>query len=402
MNAGGFDLTYCSNIHAGESWPQVRDALASALPRVRELMGWEGPFGIGLRLSGAAARDLEEPDALARFRAFLRSGGYYVPTINGFPYGAFHGTRVKERVYLPDWRSPERIDYTNRLARLLATLSADAGRTEANISTVPGAFRSTIESSSDAEAIALSMLRHATYLKRLREQTGVTISLAIEPEPACHMETVDDAIGFFREFLRSSRLIESASAAEGVSLDLDDVVRHLGMCLDACHMAVEFEDPADAVRRLAAEDIRIFKVQLSSALRLARRAGDPPASSVLGRFAEDTYLHQVVTSHEGALVRYVDLPDALEAEDAAAGAEWRVHFHVPIFLHQMGGFETTQPYLASMLRVLQETRACRCLEVETYTWDVLPPEYRTSDVTTAIARELKWVREKIGSYQPSR
>ena len=391
---GRFDLTYCSNIHAGESWDQVSSNLTSSLPRIREQLDFGGRFGIGLRLSAAAARDLEAPEALAGFRAFLADGDYYVPTINGFPYGAFHGTRVKERVYLPDWRSDERVDYTNRLARLLAILAADRGETEATISTVPGAFRSEVKSAVDVEAMAARMLNHAAYLKRLHAETGVRITLAIEPEPACYIETIDDAIGFFRDYLFNPQLTAAAGRDAGMTLSPDDVARYVGACLDTCHMAVEFEDPGTAFERLREAGVGVYKVQLSSALRLAGAAADAPRA-LLGRFADDTYLHQVVTSGDAGLTRYTDLPEALDAaERNATGAreEWRVHFHVPIFLEAMSGFDTTQGYLRSVLEDLDRTGACRCLEVETYTWDVLPAEYRTTDVCTAIARELRWVR----------
>jgi len=144
MLAGGaFHLTYCSNIHPGESWPEVRAALGATLPAVRARLQVEGPLGIGLRLSAAAAEELERAESLEEFRDFLRRGNYYVFTINGFPYGAFHGTRVKERVYLPDWRDPARIHYSDRLARILAALMDGGPDVTGTISTVPGAFRPT-------------------------------------------------------------------------------------------------------------------------------------------------------------------------------------------------------------------------------------------------------------------
>jgi sugar phosphate isomerase/epimerase len=391
---GRFDLTYCSNIHAGESWAQVLANLTSSLPRIREQLALDGPFGIGLRLSAAAAHDLERPEALAGFRTFLRDGDYYVPTINGFPFGKFHGTRVKEQVYLPDWRSDERVDYSNRLARLLAVLAADRGETDASISTVPAAFRGEVRSPGDVTAMAARMLNHAAYLKRLHAESGVRIALAIEPEPACYIETVDDAIGFFRDYLFDPQLTAAAGREAGISLSPDEVRRYIGTCLDTCHMAVEFEDPRLAFERLHDAGISVYKVQLSSALRLTGEAAAAPRA-LLGRFADDTYLHQVVTAGAAGLTRYVDLPEALDAAErdgTGAREEWRVHFHVPIFLDAMSGFDTTQGYLRSVLEDLDRTGACRCLEVETYTWDVLPAEYRTTDVCTAIARELRWVR----------
>src|SRR5262245_19127378 len=195
-----FHLSYCSNIHPGETWYEVSAVLASSLPRVRALLDHRGPFGVGLRLSAQAAKTLEQPEELGAFRRFLRDGDYYVLTINGFPYGAFHGQRVKEQVYRPDWREDARLDYTNRLARLLSELMKDRADIEGSVSTVPGAFRSEIAGATDEASIALRMLQHAAELVSIREQTGVTVTLAIEPEPACYIETIDDAIRFFEAY----------------------------------------------------------------------------------------------------------------------------------------------------------------------------------------------------------
>lgn len=396
MKLGDSHLTYCSNIHAGERWDDVSAALAAALPAVRRHLSHQGPLAIGLRLSAAAASTLEDAGPLEAFRGFLADGDFYVPTINGFPYGAFHGTRVKERVYAPDWRDPARLDYSNRLARLLATLAQDAGLSTASVSTVPGAFRPLVESQSDVAAMAKNLLAHAVYLKRLRDRTGVTVTLAIEAEPACFIETTTEAVTFICEQLLNADALAAASADAGVALTEADVRRHVGVCLDACHMAVEFEDAAAALSLMHRAGISLGKVQLSAALQVheGRTSGGPHA--LLTPFAEDTYLHQVVIDTPGGLQRHTDLPDALAARaPTAADGEWRVHFHVPIFLAEMSGFATTQPYLAQLLRLLQQQEIATCLEVETYTWDVLPPEYRTTDVCTAIARELTWARNQL-------
>jgi len=392
---GRFHLSYCSNIHPGETWHEVSAVLASSLPRVRALLDHRGPFGIGLRLSAQAARTLEQPEELDAFRRFLRAGDYYVLTINGFPYGAFHGQRVKEQVYRPDWREDARLDYTNRLARLLSELLKDRTDIEGSVSTVPGAFRSEINSREDVTAMATRMIRHAAELVSIRERTGVTITLAIEPEPACYIETVEDAIRFFQEYLFNAALVRQAAGPAHAALTVEDVRRHIGLCFDACHMAVEFEEPGAAIDRLTAAGIRICKVQISSALRVD--PADPNALRALDAFAEGTYLHQVVERSLAGITRYVDLPEAIAAARAAAvdSGEWRVHFHVPIFLAAMQQFGTTQPQLAATIAALKHRASCSYLEVETYTWDVLPPEYRTTDVCTAIARELSWVRAQL-------
>lgn len=392
MRAGGdFHLTYCSNIHAGESWSQVSTALATWLPRIRRALRETGPFGIGLRLSAAAAETLERPEEMATFRAFLESGNYYVFTINGFPYGAFHGTRVKEQVYLPDWRDPLRVEYSDRLARILSTLLQGHDGIDGTVSTVPGAFRATSRRRADAKAIARGILRHAASLREIHDRTGRTIRLALEPEPACFLESIADAVDFFDRYLLDDTTVREAG------LDSDLVRRHVGLCLDTCHMAVEFEDPADAFRRLAAAGIRVAKVQVSSAIRVASPSDNPDALAALHRFADDVYLHQVVACHGSGCDRHTDLPEALASAQTAAADEWRVHFHVPLFLETLPPLDTTQAYVREVLALLRQNGACPYLEVETYTWDVLPEEYRTTDVSQAIARELQWVREQLGS-----
>lgn len=382
MKVRGFDLTYCSNIHAGESWDEMSGALAGALPSIRRHLKVDGPFGIGLRLSARALEQLRQPKTLDEFVTFLRDGDYYVPTINGFPFGTFHGQRVKEQVYLPDWRVPARLEYSNHLASLLAELLAKRGLDRGSVSTVPGAFKGHMRTRDDKGAIVMNLLEHARHLARLRDATGVTITLAIEPEPACFIETTTEAIEFFQKYLFNER------AAYECGVTVDQVRSHIGICFDACHMAVEFEDYAAALAALDRAGISVPKFQISSALR----ATDELGRDALKRFAEDTYLHQVVKRSNGSLTRHVDLPEAL-AEDA--GEEWRVHFHVPVFARSLGALDTTQPELERVLELVKTRRDRPCLEVETYTWDVLPAQYRTTDMTEAIARELQWTRERL-------
>ena len=367
------------------------------MPRVRALLGHHGPMAIGLRLSARAAETLSQPRTLDAFRHFLADGDYYVPTVNGFPYGTFHGARVKERVYLPDWKDPARIEYSNTLASLLAKLLATRPDIEGSVSTVPGAYRTTVAGDEDRRAIASSILQHAAFLNRLRTESGRTIVLAIEPEPACMIETVDDVLAFFDRYLFNETIVADAARQSRDGLTVDAVRRHIGICFDACHMAVEFEDPAAAFERVRGAGIRVGKVQLRSALRFTdlHRAENLEALQV---FAEDTYLHQVVQRRAVGLIRFPDLPLALAAaqtESPAPGDEWRVHFHVPIFLDRAGPFRTTQSYLAQVIGLAGADDVTPCLEVETYTWDVLPPHLRTADLCSAIARELSWVRSTL-------
>ena len=398
MRIGAGHLTYCTNIHPGETWPEIRDNLERHLLRVRDLVAPGAPFGIGLRLSAAAADTLAQEGHLAAFRAFLHANDLYVFTINGFPYGAFHRIRVKEDVYKPDWRDERRLAYTDRLATLLAALLPADMDVEGSISTVPGAFKPEIRSPIDVARMAEQMLRHAAHLVRLREKTGRTICLALEPEPFCFIETVEETAAFFESHLFSSAAIERLSDATGLSRRAaeESLHRHLGVCLDLCHAAVEFEMPHAALARLDAAGIRIVKMQLSAGLRVARV--DETILGALRPFAEDVYLHQVVERSAAGLKRYPDLGEAFAGlGDGMGEREWRIHFHVPIFREDLGAFSTTQPFMRQILAAHRDKPISAHLEVETYTWDVLPREHRGTDVVTDIAREIAWAQRELGA-----
>jgi sugar phosphate isomerase/epimerase len=394
-------LGYCTNIHPGESWPEIRAALMRHLPGVKVRAAPAAPMGVGLRLSADAAATLAtEPAALAWLRDFLAAEDLYVFTLNGFPFGRFHGARVKQGAYQPDWRHPERLAYTDRLAGLLDLLlpPGEAG----SISTVPGGFRDLAGRPEALEAVAEMLLRHAAHLVALRERTGRTIALALEPEPMCLLETVEEAARFFEEHLFTRRAAARLAdlAGLGVAAAEEAARRHLGLCYDVCHAAVEFEDPAASLARLGRSGIGVPKLQLSSALRIPRV--DAAAIERLRRFDDGVYLHQVVERRaDGRLIRHLDLPDAFAAfarEGAAqAGREWRIHVHVPLFREEAGEFGTTQGILREILALHRDRPVSPHLEVETYTWDVLPAELRDMPIEAAIARELAWVREELAA-----
>jgi sugar phosphate isomerase/epimerase len=384
-------LTYCTNIHAGETWPEVLAGLRTHLPPIKAAVAPGQPLGVGLRLSAEAAEGLDEPAAFAEFEAFLDEGGYYVYTINGFPYGAFHGQRVKEGAYRPDWSQAPRLTYTNRLANLLARL-LPAGMT-GSVSTVPGTFKPWAEGAVDA--IADNLARHVAHLVALEARTGKTVVLALEPEPFCLLETIEETIAFFEQKIFAPAASDRVSALTGLTTAAaaEALRRHIGVCYDVCHAAVEFEDPRASIAALRAAGIQIAKLQLSSALRIP--SVDANTSERLGPFDEPVYLHQVVERRGGELRRYLDLPEALEGIGEAQGNEWRIHFHVPIFLEELEAFSTTQEFLRAILSQHRDQPISQHLEVETYTWDVLPPRQREVEVSAAIARELAWVKERL-------
>lgn len=396
MKAGGAHLTYCTNIHPGERWDEIRVNLERFLPEVKRRVSPDAPFGVGLRLSDVAARALSEPGELGAFKAFLAAQDLYVFTLNGFPYGPFHGSRVKDAVYLPDWRDPARLEYTNRLANLLVQLAPPGLDTHATISTVPGAFKSSVTSGEVVAQVVEQFLRHAAHLVDLERATGRRIVLALEPEPCCLLETVAETVAFFREHLHA----EAAAARLGTLTGLDVAAaslalrRHLGVCLDLCHAAVEFEDPRACVAQLEEAGIAIAKMQVTAGLRIP--AVSDALVEALGRYDDQVYLHQVVERSARGLRRYPDLGDAVAARTwLEAASEWRVHFHVPVFLEVLDPFESTQAFVREVLARHRERPCTTQLEVETYTWTVLPPQHRAHRVEDAIARELEWVRGEL-------
>ena len=388
-------LTYCTNIHAADHWPDVLAGLRRHLPEIKREFAPDRPMGVGLRLSASAADALGDPSAFADLRDLLDDGGYYVFTINGFPYGAFHGEKVKEGAYRPDWSDPARLAYTDTLANLLAELLPDG--TDGSVSTVPGTFKPWLDGSGGiVDAIADNLIRHAAHLVKLREATGTTIALAIEPEPYCLLETIAETVSFFERHLFGATAEALLADLAGLSRDsaASALRRHLGVCYDVCHAAVEFEDPGESIAALRHAGIAVAKLQLSSALRIPRVG--PTTRDQLNPFDEPVYLHQVVERRDGALTRYVDMPDALARAREAEGAEWRIHFHVPVFLDELKDFGTTQHFLREVLAIHRESPISEQLEVETYTWDVLPERYRNVGVGAAIARELAWVKDQLG------
>ena len=401
LPSGPVHLTYCTNVHRGESWADIFAALQRHLPAVKHQTSPHSPLGVGLRLSAIAAEALETPAELDSLRRFLADEELYVFTINGFPYGPFHGERVKEQVYAPDWRAPERLAYTDRLASLLASLlPGDQPGLTGSVSTVPGAFLDAASCLGACEAIAEALLRHAAHLVALERRTGRCITLALEPEPMCLMETTAEAVGFFEGHLFTTQAAARLAALSGCAPSHAETLlrRHLGLCLDVCHAAVEFETPTESLDLLRAAGVAVMKLQLSSALVVPRM--DAAAAAMLRRFDDGVYLHQVVERGPDGLARFLDLPDALTAwhNGAKHGQEWRVHCHVPVFHDApLGCFATTQPTLLDMLARQRDSGISPHLEIETYTWDVLPPELRTGGLDAAIAREIAWVRDRLAA-----
>ena len=400
---GGFHLTYCTNIHPGERWSEVFANLEKYVPVLKARLAPGQPFGIGLRCSDVAARELLEGDALAQFQTWLTQQDLYIFTLNGFPYGGFHHQVVKDQVYAPDWSKQERLDYTLRLVKILAALLPEG--IDGGISTLPLSYKPWLTGDKATRELVLrSGSMHlalvAAEMASIREETGKLLHVDLEPEPDGLIENAAEVIDFFKEWLLP---IGGACLAErlGISQQLAEarLLDHVRVCYDTCHFAVEYEDPGSVFARLQAAGIRIGKIQISAAVRVILPE-DSQRSMVVERlrpFAESTYLHQVIERRlDGTFHHYPDLITALPHLEQSTAQEWRTHFHVPIFIRDYQILHSTQDDIVAVLDLLRTNHACKHLEIETYTWDVLPKEMKI-DLLASIQREYEWVLATFAS-----
>ncbi len=384
-------LAYCTNIHRGESWPEIFHALQRHTLAVRRRVCPDRPYAIGLRLSDHASRELSEPAALLAFQKWLEKHQCYVFTINGFPYGQFHGARVKEQVYAPDWTSRERLEYTNRLFDLLAQL-APAG-VAGSVSTVPGSFKEFIRGPEQVKAMRDNLWRCVEHIAEVSRRSGRELHLGLEPEPLCYLETTAETVAFFDQ-MRADRPKD------------DRLAEHLGVNYDACHLAVEYEEPQQAISRLRQHQVRISKIHLSSALKASPT---PEVRDALDGFAESIYLHQVVERRtDGTIQRYRDLDEALNPPPTVRNqlstihhqpVEWRIHFHVPLHSPPMPLFDNTTDHLLGVFDALRrDPKLCSHLEMETYTWEVLPPALKPRSVVEQLVGEYDWTLRRLAEH----
>ena len=379
-------IGYCTNVHAGADLDQTRANLERYALAVKRQVSPQAPMGVGLWLSASAARQLLAEARLDEWADWLRTVGLVPFTLNGFPFGDFHQPVVKHRVYHPTWAEPERLHYTRDLITILDGLLPRG--MPGTISTLPLAWGSPEPSASDLKRMAAALRQLAGELARRERDTGRLISLCLEPEPGCILQRSEDVLRFFKEHLLSGQ-------------DEAPLRRHIRVCHDVCHQVVMFEDQAEVLARYRAAGIQVGKVQVSSAVCLTARpqaAEEGAALAQLSEFAEDRYLHQTVTrAHPGAVpVFHEDLPLALAAAQSGQTAgEWRIHFHVPIYLERFGKLEASPWAIRECVRAVTAHGDTAHFEVETYAWGVLPPELRQPDLATGIAHEMTWFAETL-------
>lgn len=377
-------LSYCTNIHPAETWEATAQVLRTHVLSVRDKLRDSGhlkdadPFAIGLRLSAVAAEQLLEGEHLERFRDWLAETNTYVFTINGFPYGSFHGTRVKERVFQPDWTSRERLEYTKNLFRILAVIAQPG--TGASVSTLPGSHKTF---HAEEEPMLAHLLELALFLEGLALEHRIDFHLGLEPEPLGHFENTEETLAFFERL--------HASAPEHSEV----IRRRIGLNYDACHLALEYDEAGPSLDALVAAGIRISKIHLSSALALDPR--DSAALEAIREFDEPIYFHQaLLRDSEGRIKRYSDLPEFFQALDCGEASpqefrEMRVHFHIPLDAAPASPLRSTQDQIQQVLAWRRDhPDACQHYEIETYTWSVLPSSMHRP-VDEQLAAEYRWV-----------
>ncbi|MPR32328.1 metabolite traffic protein EboE [Salmonirosea aquatica] len=398
MNTPHGHLTYCSNIHPGEKWNEHFQELKKNLPYIRKELADGQPFALGLRLANDASLELSDPVRLQEFKDWLAENDLYVFTMNGFPYGGFHNTVVKDQVHAPDWTTTERTEYTKRLFSILAQLLPEG--MEGGVSTSPLSYRFWWKDEAATErafeTATHNMVQIVDLLIEIKRETDILMHLDIEPEPDGLLENSVEFVEWYRDYLLpigTAYLQEKYGFSEVLARAA--ILEHIQLCFDVCHVAVAYEEPQDVLERLGTLGIKVGKIQISSAVKVDLQQNADEKLETLRSFNEPVYLHQVVARQsEGTLEKYPDLPEALADENAAKADEWRIHFHVPLFINSYGKLDSTQDEIIKTLDIQKENPFTNHLEVETYTWGVLPPEIQ-KPIGQSIVRELQWVLGKL-------
>jgi hypothetical protein len=397
MNLGRLGhLSYSTLVHPGDNWELMSQSLRTYVPQVKARVSPNQPFGLSLRLAASSAEQLAH-DQFARdeLKRFLSENDLYLYTVNAFPYGAFKDTIVKEQVYEPDWRSEERTQYTINVADVLADVAPNG--LAPSIQSAPLGFKPRVTGPDVVASYTEHVLRVVAHLVGIEQRTGKTVTLALEPEPRCFLETTDEAIDYFTGHLYSGRSAERL--AKLTDIPVSDAIgalrRHLGVVFDIGHQAVGFEDIPVSLQKLVDAGVPILKLQEVAAMHMPNVTDE--TVEALQRFAKTVYLSQTVEKKNGKITKFLNLEDAFDAWQKDPGPrEWRTHFHVPVFLDDLGGkFGTTRFALEAALKMHKEKPLSGQLEIETYTWDVLPDHLKTGDIVDYVCREIEWVRSQL-------
>jgi hypothetical protein len=397
LGSGLGHLTYSTLVHPGDTWEEMWASLVTYVPKVKARVAPKVPFGVSLRLSAKSAEVLAStPSERDKLKTFLADNDMYLYTVNAFPYGPFKNQVVKEQVYEPDWRSEERTRYTSNVADVLADVVPQG--VSPSIQSAPLGFKPRVTGADVVASYTQHVLRVAAHLVALEARTGRTVTLALEPEPFCFLETTDETVAYFRDHLYTGTSAAALAKLAGIPISEAHgaLRRHVGVVFDICHQAVVYENIAESLQKLVDAEIPIFKLQEAAAMRVPEVT--QKIVDALARYAKTIYLTQTVQKKDGKLTRFLNLEDAFEAWKKDPGPrEWRTHFHVPVFLDSLGEFGTTRFAIEEALKFHKARPLSRQLEIETYTWDVLPDHLKTGDIVDYVTREIEWVRGQLAS-----
>lgn len=391
-----FHLTYCTNIHPGQNWQSTFQSLKDYVPKIKHKVSPQHPFGLGLRLSNKASEELGKGTCMLDFQQWLNENEVYVFTMNGFPYGNFHDERVKENVHAPDWTTQDRLAYTIRLFDQLNELLPKG--LSGGISTSPISYKFWHKTDADKnkafEIAAEHMIKVTKHLYDIENTTGTYLHLDLEPEPDGLLENTDEVLSFYAEYLVPIGLSRLRGELGLDASEIEKIVkRYITVCYDICHFSLAYEEPEDTFRKFKSADITTGKIQVSAALKmLFNGENDDAVWKLLSQFNEPTYLHQVTEKVGDHVKTYNDLPVVLE--NKGNFKELRAHFHVPIFIEQFGALFSTQDHILKTIAFLKENQVSEHLEIETYTWDVLPKELK-EDLAQSIVREITWLKDRL-------
>src|SRR5215471_9497140 len=397
MNLGNGlgQLTYSTLVHPGDNWDEMWNSLTTFVPKVKARIAPKERFGISLRLSASSAQTLvTNPNKRVELKRFLDENDMYLYTVNAFPYGPFKNTIVKEQVYEPDWRTDERTQYTINVAEVLGEIAPEG--TSPSIQSAPLGFKPRVTGPDVVASYTDHVLRVAARLVDIASRTGRTIGLSLEPEPFCFLETTDETVDYFTNHLYSGKAAARLAKLAGIPISEAHAAlrRHVGTVFDICHQAVEHEDISLSLQKLVNAGIPIFKLQEAAAVYIPEV--NTKTIAALEKYADTIYLTQTIEKKDGQYSKYLNLEDAFAAFKANPGSrEWRTHIHVPVFLDDLGAFRTTRFAIEDALRYHKANPLSLQLEIETYTWDVLPDSLKTGDIVDYVSREIEWVQGQL-------
>jgi hypothetical protein len=388
-------LTYSTLVHQTDDWEQLWKSVNTYLPAVKARVAPDQKFGVCLRTSAPSAELLStEPSKVADLKRFFSDNDLYLYTANAFVYGVFKKQVIKEDVYEPDWATPERRDYTKKVANLLAELAPEG--INPSIQSAPLGFKPKVTGDDVVEAYTSNVIDVVAHLVELQKKTGKIVTLGLEPEPRCYLETTDETIQYFKTHLFAPKTTERLADKTGLH-PADAAIamrRHMGVVFDIGHQSVGYEDIPASLQKLVDNDVQIVKLQEAASMRMPEVT--QKTVDALQPYAKTIYLSQTCQKKDGKMTWFLNLEDAFEDWHRNPGPrEWRTHFHVPVFLNDLGAFGTTRFALEQALAFHKKTPLSTHLEIETYTWDVLPDHLKTGDIVEYVTREIDWVKGEL-------